>query len=150
MKILVDADACPVREIIVHMAKAHAVPVTLITDTSHCLRAGYAAVVTVEKGRDSVDFRLVSLCCAGDIVVTQDYGVAAMVLGKSAFCIGPNGLVYTNSNIDMMLYARHEAKKARARGRYTAIPKRTAADNAAFEAALRKLMGAALQQEGGK
>ena len=78
--VLVDADACPVKRIIVEEARRRGVPVTMLTDTSHVLREDYAAVVTVEKGRDSVDFKLVTLCGAGDVVVTQDYGVAAMAL----------------------------------------------------------------------
>lgn len=81
MTVLVDADACPVKRIIVEEARRRGVPVTMLTDTSHVLREDYAAVVTVEKGRDSVDFKLVTLCGAGDVVVTQDYGVAAMALG---------------------------------------------------------------------
>ena len=77
-------------------ARRRGVPVTMLTDTSHVLREDYAAVVTVEKGRDSVDFKLVTLCGAGDVVVTQDYGVAAMALGRGARCLNQNGLLYTN------------------------------------------------------
>ena len=88
----------------------------MLTDTSHVLREDYAAVVTVEKGRDSVDFKLVTLCGAGDVVVTQDYGVAAMALGRGARCLNQNGLLYTNGNIEQLLYTRHENGKARRRG----------------------------------
>ena len=87
MTVLVDADACPVKRIIVEEARRRGVPVTMLTDTSHVLREDYAAVVTVEKGRDSVDFKLVTLCGAGDVAVTQDYGVAAMALGRGARCL---------------------------------------------------------------
>ena len=98
MTVLVDADACPVKRIIVEEARRRGVSVTMLTDTSHVLREDYAAVVTVEKGRDSVDFKLVTLCGAGDVVVTQDYGVAAMALGRGARCLNQNGLLYTNGN----------------------------------------------------
>ena len=77
------------------------------------LYSDYSEVVTVGAGADAVDFKLVSLCHKGDIVVTQDYGVAAMILGKGAYGIHQNGKWYTNENIDRMLMERHLAKKAR-------------------------------------
>lgn len=75
MEILVDADACPVKEIIVNLAKEKEVPVTMIIDTAHLLNDGYSRVLTVDKGADSVDFALIGLLKKGDIVVTQDYGL---------------------------------------------------------------------------
>ena len=83
MKILVDADACPVKEIIVRQAKKRRIPVVMLLDTSHILNDGYSKVITVDKGRDSVDIRLANLLEAGDIVVTQDFGVAALALGSA-------------------------------------------------------------------
>ena len=140
MTIFVDADACPVKAEILAAARPRKLPVTMLVDSSHVLNDGYSTVITVDKGRDSVDFKLITLCKAGDVVVTQDYGVAAMALGKGAVCINQNGLLFTNSNIDELLYTRHEHSKARRRGHYTAIPKRTAADNAAFLAAFCRLL----------
>ena len=140
MTVLVDADACPVKRIIVEEARRRGVPVTMLTDTSHVLREDYAAVVTVEKGRDSVDFKLVTLCGAGDVVVTQDYGVAAMALGRGARCLNQNGLLYTNGNIEQLLYTRHENGKARRRGHYTPVPNRTLADDEAFRRALSAML----------
>ena len=84
MKIYVDADACPVVAIVEQIAKEYEIPVTLLCDTNHVLYSDYSEVVTVGAGADAVDFKLVSLCHKGDIVVTQDYGVAAMILGKGA------------------------------------------------------------------
>lgn len=105
------------------------------------LREDYAAVVTVEKGRDSVDFKLVTLCGAGDVVVTQDYGVAAMALGRGARCLNQNGLLYTNGNIEQLLYTRHEKRKsAGGAGHYTPLPKRTPADDEAFRRALSAML----------
>ena len=75
-------------------------------------------------------------CGAGDVVVTQDYGVAAMALGRGARCLNQNGLLYTNGNIEQLLYTRHENGKARRRGHYTPVPKRTLADDEAFRRAL--------------
>lgn len=82
MKILVDADACPVKEILVGIARRRGIPVTMLLDTSHVLDDGYSTVITVDKGRDSADIRLVNLIQPGDVVVTQDYGVAAMSLAR--------------------------------------------------------------------
>ena len=87
MKIYVDADACPVVAIVEQIAKEYEIPVTLLCDTNHVLYSDYSEVMTVGAGADAVDFKLVSLCHKGDIVVTQDYGVAAMILGKGAYGI---------------------------------------------------------------
>mgnify|MGYP002516759390 CR=1 FL=1 len=113
MKIFVDADACPVVRIVESIAKKYKVPVTLLCDTNHVLSSDYSEVVIVGAGVDAVDFKLISLCHQGDIVVTQDYGVAAMALGKNAYAIHQSGKWYTNENIDQMLMERHLAKKAR-------------------------------------
>ena len=64
---------------------------------------------------DAVDYKLISICHKGDIVVSQDYGVAAMALGKGAYAINQSGKWYTNDNIDRMLMERHINKKARRR-----------------------------------
>jgi hypothetical protein len=85
MQIIVDADACPVIDIIEETAEKYQLPVTLVCDTSHVLNSDYSRVVVVEKGPDSADFKILNLCREGDIVVTQDYGVAAMILGKGAY-----------------------------------------------------------------
>ena len=113
MEILVDADACPVIAQVENVAQKHNVPVTLLCDTSHILESEYSRVVMVDRGADSVDIVLVNNCNKGDIVVTQDYGVAAMALGKGAYAIHQSGKWFTNDNIDEMLYSRHIAKVMR-------------------------------------
>lgn len=113
MRILVDADACPVVSIVEHIAKKYQISVILLCDTNHILQSDYSEVLTVGAGADAVDFKLVSVCQKDDIVVTQDYGVAAMILGKGAYGIHQSGRWYTNENIDQMLMERHLAKKAR-------------------------------------
>ena len=142
MKILVDADACPVKEIIVRLAKARGIPVTMLTDTSHQINDGYSTVITVDKHVDSVDFALMGLLAREDIVVTQDYGLAAMALGKGAKVIHQSGMMYTNDNIDRLLMDRHMGAKVRRSGGRTKGPaKRTKEDNARFESAFAKLLG---------
>ena len=134
MRILVDADACPVKEIIVRLAKQRSIPVTMLIDTSHELNDGYSTVITVDKQADSVDFALMGLLTKDDIVVTQDFGLAAMVLGKGARAVNQNGLVYTNENIDKLLMERYIGAKVRRGGGRTKGPaKRTKEDNERFE-----------------
>jgi len=141
MRILVDADACPVKEIIVRLAKQRDIPVTMLIDTSHELNDGYSEVITVDKQADSVDFALMGLLTREDIVVTQDFGLAAMVLGKGARALNQNGMVYTNDNIDKLLMERHIGAKVRRGGGRTKGPaKRTKEDNERFEAAFEKLL----------
>ena len=110
MKILVDADACPVVRIVERVAKNNKIPVILLCDTNHVLQSDYSEVKVIGAGADAVDFALVNVCSKGDIVVTQDYGVAAMILGKGAYGIHQSGKWYTNENIDQMLMERHMAK----------------------------------------
>jgi len=141
MRILVDADACPVKEIIVRLAKQRSIPVTMLIDTSHQLNDGYSEVITVDKQADSVDFALMGLLAHDDIVVTQDFGLAAMILGKGARAVNQNGLVYTNDNIDKLLMERHIGAKVRRGGGRTKGPaKRTKEDNNRFEAAFSEML----------
>jgi len=141
MKILVDADACPVKEIIVRLAKHRQIPVTMLIDTSHQINDGYSTVITVDKQADSVDFALMGLLCREDVVVTQDFGLAAMVLGKGARTLNQNGMIYTNDNIDKLLMERHIGAKVRRGGGRTKGPaKRTTEDNEKFEAAFIKML----------
>jgi uncharacterized protein YaiI (UPF0178 family) len=143
MKILVDADACPVKKIIVDLAKRRNIPVTMLIDTSHELNDGYSAIITVDKGADSVDYALMCLLTSDDVVVTQDFGLAAMVLGKGARAINQNGLVYTDDNIERLLFERHLSQKIRRGGGRTKGPaKRTKEDDERFAAAFETLLPA--------
>ena len=141
-KILVDADACPVKEIIVKHAKRMKIPVIMLIDTSHVLSDGYSEIITVDKARDSVDLALINRTSCDDIVITQDYGLATMVLAKKAKALNQNGLIYTNNNIDGLLFDRHIGQKIRASGgRMTSIKKRTKEDDAKFEKVFLSLLG---------
>jgi len=141
MQILVDADACPVKQIIVRLAKENKIPVTMLIDTSHELHDGYSTIITVDKEADSVDFALMGLLTREDIVVTQDYGLAAMVIGKGAKAVNQNGLIFTNDNMDKLLMERHVGQKIRRRGGRTKGPsKRTKDDDTRFAAVFSKLL----------
>ena len=74
MKILVDADACPVVRIVEQTAERYKIPVVLLCDTNHVLQSSYSEIKVIGAGADAVDFALVNQCGKGDIVVTQDYG----------------------------------------------------------------------------
>ncbi len=143
MKILVDADACPVKEIIVSVAKLKKIPVIMLIDTSHVLKDGYSEIITVDKAKDSVDFALIKRAKSGDIVVTQDFGVAAMALSVGAYPLNQNGLIFTDDNIDSLLYERHISQKIRrSGGRTSSHPKRTKDDDIKFNEALLKMIDA--------
>ena len=143
MKIFVDADACPVVDIVEDIATKYNIPVTLLCDTNHVLTSDYSEVIVVGAGADAVDYKLISICRRGDIVVTQDYGVAAMALGKGAFAIHQSGKWYTNENIDQMLMERHLNKKARrasSRNHIKGPRKRTEEDDQRFAESFEKLL----------
>ena len=137
MKILIDADGCPVVKSAVSIAKKHGIPITIVCDTSHEFSSDYAQIVNGDKGADSADFKLVNMAEYGDIVITQDYGLAAMCLAKSAKVLNQNGMIYTNDNIDALLLSRHTAKKIRnSGGRLKGPSKRTKQQDKDFESAL--------------
>ena len=141
MQILVDADAFPVKQIIVRLAKQRHIPVTMLIDTAHKLNDGYSRIITVDKQADSVDYALMALLTRDDIVVTQDHGLAAMVLGKGARAVNQNGLVFIDENIDRLLLERHIGQRVRRGGGKTkGPPKRTKEDDARFETALINLL----------
>ena len=149
MQIFVDADACPVVGIVEKVAKEHNLPVTLLCDTNHVLSSDYSEVIVVGAGADAVDYKLISICHRGDIVVSQDYGVAAMALGKSAYAIHQSGKWYTNENIDQMLMERHLNKKARrasGKNHLKGSRKRTAEDDEHFRESFEKMIHMAMDK----
>jgi hypothetical protein len=143
MKIYVDADACPVVGIVEQVARKNNIPVVLLCDTNHVLSSDYSEVKIIGAGADAVDFALINMCKKGDIVVTQDYGVAAMALGKGALAIHQSGKWYTNDNIDRMLMERHLNKKSRrasGNNHLKGSKKRTEEDDVRFRESFEKLI----------
>lgn len=150
MRILVDADACPVIWICERVAMEEELPLLLFCDTSHQLESGWGQIVVVGQGADAVDLKLMNSCQKGDIVVTQDYGVAAMALGRGAYALHQSGKRYTDQVIDSLLFQRYVAARRRKSGRgrlrgHGPAP-RTEADDRCFERALRDLV-AELREE---
>jgi len=143
MQIFVDADACPVVDIVETIAEKYNISTTLLCDTNHILYSDYSEVIVVSAGADAVDYKLISICHKGDVVVSQDYGVAAMALGKGAYAIHQSGKWYTNENIDQMLMERHLNKKARRSSHKNHIRgprKRTEEDDVRFAQSFEKLV----------
>ena len=143
IRLLVDADACPVCKIVEKVGREKLLGVIFFCDTNHILTADYAEVKILDAGPDSVDFALVNASRKGDIVVTQDYGVAAMALAKGSYPIHHNGKWYTNKNIDQMLEQRHFARKARngkGKNHLKGPKKREASADLRFEESLRRLI----------
>ena len=141
MKILIDADGCPVTKLAVKLATERGISAIIVCDTSHEFSIDGAETITVSKGADSADFALVNKAENGDIIITQDYGLTAMALAKRANVITQNGLIINNFNIDSLLYSRHMAKKAQRSGKHLKGPsKRTKDQDEAFEKALIALL----------
>lgn len=146
MKVFVDADGCPVVDITVSACKKAEIACYLLCDTAHELHRQGAQTLVFDKGADSVDFALVNRVSAGDIVITQDYGLASMCLAKQARVLHQDGWEYTEYNIGALLFQRHESKKFRAGGgRVKGPSKRTNDQNVAFQRALTALLQQAVQ-----
>lgn len=146
MRVLIDADGCPVVNITIALCGEFSVHCLILSDTAHEFYRDGAETVILDKGADSVDFALANRACPGDIVITQDYGVASMCLAKGARVLHQDGWEYTRDNIDALLLSRHEARKYRAAGgRTKGQKKRSAAQNEAFSAALRQLLHTGFQ-----
>ena len=143
MKLLVDADACPVKDIILSLGKTYKVPIFFFCDTSHILHSDdpNVTIITVDRGNDSADFALVNEAKHGDISITQDYGLATMLLAKRSIVLHPNGFLLDNHNIDQLLFHRHLARESRKRKKgYSPIPKRNKEQDIAFEQLLQKIL----------
>lgn len=116
MKIIVDGDGCAGREIIERVGKKYSVKILIYCTINHRINSDYAEVKMVDHGFQSVDMYVANNTEKGDIVITQDYGVAAMALGKEALAISPKGYIYDNDNIDRLLFERHLSQKNRKAG----------------------------------
>ena len=146
MKVLIDADGCPVVNIAVQLCYQQGVACELLCDTAHAFQSAFATTLVFDKGADSVDFALVNRVCPGDVVVTQDYGLASMCLARGAQVLHQDGWLYTADNIDALLFQRHAARKLRAAGnRMKGPPKRTGRQNEAFLQAFKRLFQQSVQ-----
>lgn len=144
MQILVDADACPVRAQIEDVARKYMVPVTMLCDTHHVLRSDYCRVRRVDAGKDAVDIALTNLCRPGDIVVTQDFGLASLVLNKGAYVIHHSGRAY---RAGILLLWKPQLDGQAAADTHGGIRRRRARNAAEFEEKFEDMLILALSME---
>lgn len=129
MRIIVDADACPGKSFIEKAAMENNIEVIMFCDLNHVINSNYSSVKYIDSGFQKVDMAVINECRENDIVITQDFGVAAMALGKKAFAIGTKGHIYDNSNIDKLLFERHLSSKIRRAGGKTFSPKKRSSED---------------------
>lgn len=118
MKIYVDADASPIVDIAIDIAKEHSLDIIIVKNYAHKIENEYAEIVSVDISKDSADFYIVNRIDSGDIVITQDYGLAALCLSKNAIVLHQDGFLYTQDNIQGMLNTRHIHSELRRQGEY--------------------------------
>ena len=141
MKVLIDADACPVVDIALKLCRQTGIPCLLLCDTAHIMHRDGAQTLIFDKGADSVDFALVNRANPGDIVITQDYGLASMCLGRRVRVLHQDGWEYTIYNISGLMEQRHAARKRRMAGGRTKGPaKRTRQQDEAFAFTLQQIL----------
>ncbi len=148
MRIIVDADGCPVRDITEKIAKEYGIPLVFVTDYNHILQSDYATIITVDQMRDAADLKIAAIAEKGDIIVTGDYGVVALTLGKGCAPIQFSGTWCTDANIDTFLLTRHIGMQIRKSGKYTKGPKkRTPEMDRAFADGLIRLVEKQMKNE---
>jgi uncharacterized protein len=142
IRILVDGDGCPVLKIIEEVARQYNFELIIFTNYAHQLKIEYGQVVKVDIEDQAVDIEIINRVKNGDIVITQDYGLAALVvLNKGVFALNNSGLRYTEKNIDSLLIKRHFYARARRAGKkHPTQSKRTVEDNEKFKEGLIKLI----------
>lgn len=124
MKIIIDADACPVTDLAINIAKKYNLECLIVCDNAHRIERNMVETVVVPQGADAVDFTIISRTNSKDIIITQDYGLASIVLSKEAFSINQDGLIYNKFNIESLLFSRHISQKIRNSGKRTKGPKK--------------------------
>ena len=138
--LVIDADGCPVVKIAAKIAQEYKADCLVVCDSAHIFNIDGVRSVVVSQGADSVDFYIVNNIKKNDIVITQDYGLAAMCLAKNSVVINQNGQIYSDDNIGGLLESRAIGKKIRRAGGRTKGPsKRTDEQNKTFEITLRQL-----------
>lgn len=144
MKIIIDGDGCPVRKLVIAEGKAHNIEVVVVQSIEHNIKeeeTQLLSFITVDNSYQSADMKIVNITEADDLIITGDYGLAALALGKKAKALSPSGKIYTNDNMDQMLFERHISASARRMGKRTKGPApRTKQDDEHFLYSLRKIL----------
>ncbi len=125
MKIFVDADACPVKEAIMDITARMRLEVVFVVSTASYFDRGWRVEkILVDSFPQAVDIAIINRVETGDVVVTQDYGLASLILGKGGQAISPRGYVFHDKNIDRLLQQRHVRQEARKAGARMKGPKK--------------------------
>jgi len=141
VRVFVDGDACPraVLQILLAETKNADLDLVVISSFNHPIKDVKQIIVGNED--QAVDIELINRIKKNDIVVTQDWGLAAMVLAKGAKCIAPNGQIYLKETIDFMLEERHiKAKHRKGGGRTKGPSARTKKDDEVFLENFKKII----------
>ena len=142
MRIIIDGDACPqkVREICEKAAKDFGVGLIIVSDIDHYIVSDFEVIV-VEQGRESVDYKIVQIFRKGDILITQDYGLASLLLGKALAIIHTAGFFINKNNIGTLLQSRYISERIRKQGGKTKGPsKRRKEQDENFKKCLYKVL----------
>ena len=142
MKIIVDGDACPVKNEIITIARSLNVPVCMVASFDHRLpHVEDVEMVQVDRSSQSADLFIINKVRAGDLVITQDFGLACLAIGKRAYTLSFRGETYNNDNIDYLLERRAESARRRRQGQRMKGPRAlTAEDRKRFQQNLTKLL----------
>lgn len=141
MKIIVDADACPkgVLQACLQKGLQYNVEVWTIASFNHNILSDHHIIVG--NASQETDLKVLNLTHGGDVIITQDWGLAAMILGKGAKCMSPDGREYQSHTMDFMLEERElKAKYRRSGGRTKGPKKRTAESDKKFAANLERIL----------
>ena len=141
MKLIVDADACPksVLQICMKVARGYSIQVWTVASFNHNIVSEHHVVVG--NSSQEADIRVMNLAQAGDVAVTQDWGLAAMLLGKGVHCLSPAGREFDPAKIEFLLEEREaKAKFRRGGGRTKGPKKRVTEDDQKFEACLQNIL----------
>ncbi|EAC7884603.1 YaiI/YqxD family protein [Listeria monocytogenes] len=123
-QILVDADACPVKTEIKQVAEEFQLEVTFVASINHySVNTGGENWIFVDTGKESADMRMMNLAKKGDIIVTQDIGLASILLAKGTFVFSNRGELYREEEMSLMLDIRYRHAKERQQGKYSKGPK---------------------------
>jgi len=142
LRIIVDGDACPVKTEIIETAKIFAVPVCMVASFDHRLpQVDGVEMVQVDRSSQSADMFIANKVKAGDVVITQDFGLACLAIAKHAYTLSFRGETYTEHNIDYLLERRAEFAKRRRQGMRSKGPRPlTDEDRKKFQQNLTKLL----------
>lgn len=146
MQLFIDGDASPVKDDVINLAEVYGLNVRIVTSVDHYTTRQYPTFVSmtyVDKGQDMADFKIVSLMTKGDILVTQDYGLASLVLTK-ARVLHHTGWEYTSHNIDQLLASRYHSSQLRKAGHRTKGPRPYSQDQ---REAFKRLLNTIIKEE---